>query len=63
MKTKIRTMSEMARILGISRQAMSKLVRDKERTGAPIRQDIGGTYFNREETVAWYAARPKRKKS
>lgn len=62
MKTKIRTMSEMARILGISRQAMSKLVRDRERTGAPLRRDIGGTYFNRDETVEWYNSRPKRKK-
>ena len=53
MKSKIRTMSEMARILGISRQAVSKLVRNRDRTGAPAPDEAGK--FDVEAFAVWYA--------
>lgn len=51
---KIRTQSEVARVLGISRQAVSRLIKNRERTGIPMHTDLAGIYFVSEEVADWY---------
>ena len=53
MSKKMGNMTSVAKRLGISRQAVSKLVRNRDRTGAPAPDDAGK--FDVEAFAAWYA--------
>lgn len=65
---KLRTQTSAAKALGISRQAVSKLIKNRERTNIPMHEDVGGVYFVCDELVQWYKSYtprrgPKSKKS
>lgn len=49
---KMGTMSDVARALGISRNAVSKQVKNRERTGAPAPDELG--QFDVDEYHKWY---------
>lgn len=50
---KLGNQSDVARRLGISRQAVAKLIKNRERTGAPIPDDSGK--YDIEGFASWYA--------
>lgn len=52
--SKLRTQSAVARALGISRQAVSRLIKNRERTGIPMHEDIAGPFWIEEEVTDWY---------
>lgn len=51
---KLRTQSAVAATLGISRQAVSRLIKNQDRTGIPTHEDRGGVYWIVEEITQWY---------
>lgn len=51
---KLRTQTAIAEALGISRQAVSRLVKNKERTKIPMYTDKFGEYALCNEVRSWY---------
>ncbi len=50
------TQTAVANALGISKQAVSRLIKNRKRTGIPMHVDPsdGSTYFLRTEVIEWY---------
>lgn len=51
---KLRTQSAIAEVLEISRQAVSLLIKNKERTKIPMQNDKFGDYAVCSEVIGWY---------
>lgn len=51
---KLRVQSDIAKALGISRQAVSRLIKNVDRTGIPLHSDKFGTYVICDEVKKWY---------